>query len=228
MVLAFSAQAKRFANQFIEFELPSGWKCVLEGQEWVCQNTNKERKKEAIIIMAAKIRGPQDSLEQYQAYLKQSKTFTLPGGKTQVSEPKYTKISTIKDQRWIDALHLASEVPGFYTRYLATTKEDLGVAITFSVGKDFYEAYQPIFDRVIKTLKVFRQKQAQLADTQLKRSEEDLIAGNTTYIPDDEVLDIGNNQKRKRRKSSGSSDLMLYGLLLAAAVGYFVYKKRKG
>ena len=81
------------------------------------------------------------------SYLKQRKTFTLPGGRTQVSEPKTAKMNNVNNHRWVDSLHLASEVPGFYTRYLATVKEDLGVAVTFSVAKDFYASYQPVFDK---------------------------------------------------------------------------------
>ena len=79
--------AKRFTNQYAEFELPPGWDCVLEGTEWVCQSENEERKKEAIIILAAKIRGEQDSLDEYMSYLKKTKAFSLPGGKKQISEP---------------------------------------------------------------------------------------------------------------------------------------------
>ena len=71
--------AKTFTSQFAEFELPNGWECALEGSEWVCQSDNKDRKKEAIIILAAKYRGANDSLDIYQAYLKAPKTFSLPG-----------------------------------------------------------------------------------------------------------------------------------------------------
>ena len=35
-----SAWATRWANQFVEFELPAQWECSLEGAEWVCQNTD--------------------------------------------------------------------------------------------------------------------------------------------------------------------------------------------
>ena len=53
-------EAKKFAIKYCEFEPPPGWECVLEGLEWVCQSSSKERKKEAIIILAAKLRGSQD------------------------------------------------------------------------------------------------------------------------------------------------------------------------
>ncbi len=46
--------AAKFANQFAEFELPPQWQCSLEGAEWVCQSTNEAKKRDAIIVLAAK------------------------------------------------------------------------------------------------------------------------------------------------------------------------------
>ncbi|MAE58520.1 MAG: hypothetical protein CME69_06540 [Halobacteriovorax sp.] len=157
LLISTMAYSKSFTSEFLEFQLPRGWECQLEGSEWVCQSSVDQKKKEAIIILAAKKRGPQDELDKYEAYLKKSKSFALPGGKTQVSEVVYVKQKVIKtqDHRWVDAEHLASEVPGFYTRYLATVKGNLGVAITFSVAKDVRAEYRELFDSVVETLKVF-------------------------------------------------------------------------
>src|SRR4051794_37850833 len=63
-----NAHASKFANQFIEFELPPQWQCNLEGSEWVCQSTDEAKKRDAIIILAAKLKSDQDSLDQYEAY----------------------------------------------------------------------------------------------------------------------------------------------------------------
>src|SRR6478752_10447979 len=81
--------AGKFANQFTEFELPPQWQCNLEGAEWVCQSTNEAKKKDAIIVLAAKLKGDQDSLDQYLTYLKAAKTFTSVSGKPVKSEAKY-------------------------------------------------------------------------------------------------------------------------------------------
>jgi len=227
-VLLFSmgAQAKRFTNQYTEFELPNGWQCAIEGSEWVCQSENKDRRKEAIIILAAKIRGPQDNLAQYQAYLKKGKTYQLPGGKMQRSEPKYTKSKPINNQQWVDALHLASEVPGFYTRYLATVKEDLGVAVTFSVTKDLYNAYQGVFDNVVASLRVFRQKKQKLALSNRKDGATGSFE-DTTFVPEGENFNIGANKKKKRKSSDeGGDGVLLYAGLGIAAL--LVLKKLKG
>ncbi len=221
-----SAFSKTFSSQFSEFELPNGWDCALEGSEWVCQSDNKDRKKEAIIILAAKYRGEQDSLDQYQAYLKAAKSFTLPGGKTQISEAKSVTVREINGQKWVDALHLASEVPGFYTRYLATVKDSLGIAVTFSVAKDHYDSYQDIFEKIIATLKVFDQKAASGDNWKAKGAEGDLI-GDGTYIPDQGTqADIG-MQKKATSKSGNDNTETIIGLLLAAAVVFILVKMKK-
>lgn len=225
LLLSQSIFAKTFTSQFCEFELPNGWECVLEGSEWVCQSDNKDRKKEAIIILAAKYRGEQDSLDQYQAYLKQPKSFTLPGGKTQISEAKSVAVKEVNGQRWIDALHLASEVPGFYTRYLATVKDNLGIAITFSVGKDFYDAYQEIFDKVIATIRVFDQKNSGQGSWVKKKEEGDLI-GETAVIPEaNPNLDIAQKKKANTGGGLGETESMI--LIGAAVVGLLIYLKKK-
>lgn len=218
--------AKQFSTQFMEFQLPNGWDCALEGSEWVCQSDNKDRKREAIIILAAKSRNENDTLEQYQAHLKAPKSFQLPGGKTQISEPKSVKITDVNNQKWVDSLHLASEVPGFYTRYLATVKDTLGVAITFSVGKDYYDAYKDIFDKIVATLKVFDQKAGQGANWKPKNKEENLLSDGT-YIPN-----MGGNQdisvqKKKEAGGAGGDDTMLYILLAVAVVAFILFKLKK-
>ena len=222
-----SSYAKRFSSKYCEFELPPGWECALEGTEYVCQSENADRKKESIIILAAKIRGEQDSLDEYMAYLKKPKEYSLPGGKKQISEAKSTKLSRINDQQWVDALHLASEVPGFYTRYVATVKEDLGVAVTFSVGKDQYASYLPIMEKLISTLRVFRQKKAELADLRTGKSEDANFA-DTTFNPNS-AMDLAANKTKARGNDGGedNSTLMLLVLGLAAAVGFIIMKGKK-
>ena len=232
-IFSLSAFGKTFSNQYIQFELPNGWQCSIEGSEWVCQSENKDRRKEAIIILAAKIRGPQDSLSAYQAYLKKGKTYQLPGGKMQRSEPKYTKLKPINSHQWADALHLASEVPVFYTRYLATVKEDLGVAVTFSVTKDMYNTYQGIFDKVVATLRVFRQKKQNISDIRLANKAKDKGFDDAVFAGGDDLVGIGAGKKKRKKSGGGSSDLVLYGaigavLLLVALKMKGGKKKKKG
>ena len=230
LFFSMSAHAKKFASQYCEFELPPNWECGLEGTEWVCQSLNKDRQKEAIIILAAKIRGEDDSLDSYLAYLKKTKTFKLPGGKTQVSEPKYSEVKTINAHQWVDSLHLASEVPGFYTRYLATVKEDLGVAVTLSVSKDHYTDYQTMFDNIVATLRVFRKKDFNTDKFALKKKEENLLE-DTTFIPDSNQKFGIENQQKKKTGGGGAGDNMIFiilGAAVAGLVGFKALSKKKG
>lgn len=222
-----SSYAKRFSSRFCEFELPPGWDCALEGSEYVCQSENADRKKESIIILAAKMRGEQDNLDEYMAYLKKSKEYALPGGKKQVSEPKSTKLTRINDHQWVDALHLASEVPGFYTRYLATVKEDLGVAVTFSVSKDLYTQYQPVMDKLVSTLRVFRQKKTELADLRTGKSEDPNFA-DTTFNPNSAMdLQANRTQKRAEGGEEDNSNLLLIGLVVVVGLVLAISQKKK-
>ncbi len=226
LLIASEAFAKRFASKYCEFELPPQWECALEGSEYVCQSENADRKKEAIIILAAKIRGEQDSIDEYMAYLKKSKEYNLPGGKKQISEPKNTKLSTISSHQWVDALHLASEVPGFYTRYLATVKEDLGVAVTFSVTKDLYQSYLPIIDKLVSTLRVFRQKKEGMANIRSGTAEDPNYA-NSDFIPS-AAQDLQSNRTQKRAEDSGDDDMMLViAVVVVGAVVALIMKGRK-
>lgn len=227
MTLSTSSFAKRFSSKYCEFELPAGWDCALEGSEYVCQSENADRKKESIIILAAKIRGEQDNLDEYMAYLKKTKEYNLPGGKKQISEAKNTKLSRINEQQWVDALHLASEVPGFYTRYLATVKEDLGVAVTFSVTKDLYATYQPIIDKLVSTLRVFRQKKTDLGNLRSGKSEDPSFA-DATFNPNTQ-LDMGGGKTKKRAAEGGDDNdmMMIIAVIVVGAVIMLILKGRK-
>ena len=229
LLLSSSAFSKRFTNGFIEFELPPKWQCVLEGSEWVCQSESADRKKEAIIILAAKQRGPQDELAEYTKYLKSSKTYSLPGAKTQVSEPKSVDTQRINGIPWVDALHLASEVPGFYTRYLATVKADIGVAVTFSVTKSLYNAYKDTFDAVIRSMRIFRQTKIDTGAIARRRGKQgENLEGVELYDPyADQAGIAGVAVEKKKGDSGGGEDLILF-LIIGAVAGFVVLKKLKG
>ncbi|MDH4466679.1 MAG: hypothetical protein QE271_01365 [Bacteriovoracaceae bacterium] len=224
--------AKRFSNQYLEFDLPPSWDCVLEGSEWVCQSGNDNRKKEAIVIFAAKKRGSRDTLDEYQSFLKKQKTFNLPGGKVQNSDAKYSKMVEINGQRWVDALHLASEIPGFYTRYLASVKEDLGVVVTFSVSQDMYNLYQPVFEKMIKSIRVFRQGTGNLPAAKIAgaggRGGEEGLEG-SVVVNEDDVINIKKPKKESgsSKKVSSSDDNFLLILGGVVVVLFFLAKRRK-
>lgn len=151
-----SASAKTFFNSYVSFELPERWECDLRDTEFVCRNSNDPKsKREAVIILTAKEVGPQDNLTDYQAHLTGARM--LPSRTSAVPQPsKVLRVDQkkIADQVWIDGFHLASEVPNYYTRYLATTKDKIGILVTFSAHTTVYANYVNEFLRSIESLRV--------------------------------------------------------------------------
>ena len=221
----------KFANQFTEFELPPQWQCNLEGAEWVCQSTNDAKKKDAIIVLAAKIKGDQDSLDQYLAYLKAAKTYTSIQGKSVKSEAKYAKNVNLNGQGWVDALHLESEIPGFYTRYLATVKQDIGILVTYSINKAKYQQYLDEFENMVKTLKVFRKtgglNAAPQASNLFQNVQIPSTVGSDTIFPGGNIQGgsdtVANNTDKK-------GDKLPIPLILGviAVIAFIIWKRKRG
>ena len=229
-LLSPPAYAVKFANQFTEFELPPQWQCTLEGAEWVCQSSNEAKKKEAIIVLAAKVKGDQDSLDQYLTYLKAAKVFNNIQGKPMKSEAKYAKSVNLNGQAWVDSLHLESEVPGFYTRYLATVKQDIGVLITYSINKSKYQYYLGDFENMVKTLQVFRKaggiNVAPSTSNLFQNAQIPTQIAAETIFPGPNIQGAADSAPAPAPQKNSSSNLMIVGII--GAVGFFLWKKRQG
>jgi hypothetical protein len=147
-------EAKVFRNAYVSFELPDTWKCNLEHTEWVCRSESSKESKEAIIILTAKEVGPTDSFSAYTQHLGSPQPTQGKGGSAMsrvVYPPKQVKIN---DHIWIDGLHMASEVPNYFTRYLTTIKDRIAVLVTLSAHKNFYTKYSQDFFKSVMSLRV--------------------------------------------------------------------------
>ena len=225
LTFAPDASAKTFSNQFVEFQLPAKWECQLDGTEWVCQSIDEEKKRDAIIVLAAKIRKPgMDELEAYREHLKKKQVYQSLSGESVESTPRYVKDQEVSSQTWVDALHLQSEIPDFYTRYLATVVQDLGVLVTFSVRKDKYAEYAPDIDAMVKSLKAFR-----------KPGDVNMVAGGSgePINPDNYVFQDQNEKKStnlakpRGGMSEETATMISLGFLLAIAGAYIIWRRRK-
>lgn len=224
VLFPYHAEAKIFANQFIEFELPEKWSCQLDGTEWVCQSEDEQKKRDAIIVLAAKIKKVgMDELPVYKAHLEKPQQYQSLSGETITSEAKYTKEIDIKGKPWIDSLHLQSEIPDFYTRYLATVEADLGILVTFSVRKDKYEEYGPDIDNMVKSLRAFRKP----GDVNAGGAGGDGIIAN----PEEPIFNSGvdgEGKKPKKGSDAGGAEALLFIILIAAGAGaFFIWKKKQ-
>ncbi len=232
LFFSHNAAAVKFSNQFTEFELPPRWQCHLEGAEWVCQSEDETKMRDAIVVLAAKLKGDKDSLDQYQAYLDKEKEFTAPNGKKVKSSPRYTKSIQINQHPWMDSLHLESEVPGFYTRYLATAKQDIAVLITYSINKTKYQDYLPQFDEMVKSIKVFRKAGSGIN----QMAGGTLFDANTAAIGNSGLFSAGSlpttntkaEEEKKPKQTQGGGDMLLYLIAGGLGLGFIIWKKKRG
>ena len=228
------SQAKTFRNAYVSFELPDAWNCKLEHTDWVCRSEIEKQSREAIIILTAKEVGPTDSLEQYMNHLAQAQPTAYKGAGSSVSRVIYKpKKVQVNDQTWVDGLHLGSEVPNYFTRYLATVKDRIAILVTLSAQKDFYTQYSPQFFKAVESLRV-------IATANINRNEVGPAGGGSAGVLGNASLpgliegggEVGAGQMEAAPTSGGGGSSMLpmlfigLAVLLAGAAGYIYYKSR--
>lgn len=228
LVTAFSAtsHAKLFSNSYVSFELPPRWDCQSEATEWICRSDLKSDAQTAIIILTAKEVGPTDSLPQYETYLKSIKSIPGPGGKPIPSQVKGVKIRKINDHDWVDGLHLGSEISTYYTRYLATTKQNIAVLVTFSAHKKVYTKFSNDFFKAILSLRVNAPSKVGSGAAPLRPGSETLGAPIGGAFPGDMLVDEG-LQYPDEQGASGIKE-KIFGIgLIAIAIGLYLFLKKK-
>jgi len=230
LIFCFHAEAKRFTNAYVSFELPPNWNCKLEGSEWVCESEFSSRTKEALIILTAKEVGPADNLGAYKAHLQIPRDLPGKGGVPVKSQMIHTKERLLGNHMWIDSMHLGSEVGPYFTRYLGTIKDRIAILITFSAHKEHYTKYSGDFIRAVDSMRVIATRDSfgnrNLTPSPGAGSE---VIGPATgqslpTIMDDSGLPDPNSAPGSKRKK------YLNGILLAivlGALGWFFYMRAR-
>ncbi len=225
------ASAKVFRNAYVSFELPDTWKCTLEHTEWVCRSEKQKESREAIIILTAKEVGPVDSFEQYSKYLNSPHPVAAKPTAGILSKVMYpSKQYKINDHMWIDGLHMSSEVPNFFTRYLTTIKEKIAVLVTFSAHKSVYTKYSQDFFKAVQSLRVVATNNL-LASPDvgpIRPGSETLGAPINAAVPAD--METSEEVESDGLFGSGNKTqtlFLLIGILLIGAGAYVVLKTKK-
>lgn len=221
--LASATFAKPFKTPFIGLQLPPNWDCKQEELDWVCQPDNLAERAEAIVVIVTKaVNDVDDSFDKYEQILNQSRPMRDLLGNSYQSKVSYVRKRDIKGQTWVDALHFGSEIPGFYTRYVASIKEKVAGLVTYSVAESVYPKYSPILEQMIDSLDIYFDPQV-YAEA-MRSSPGSLLArgkGGSRLAP-------GLEGVAATKTDSGLGATEIVGLLVVVgAVGYFVWKKRK-
>ncbi len=235
LFFTFNIQAKLFSNTYISFKLPANWTCIQEGFEYVCANRFNKQKKEALIILTAKQKGPQDSLKTYESFLKNPRRMKNYKFTPYTSKIKVVKKRKISGLDWIDGIHLGSEVKTYYTRYTATIYNSLGILVTFSAHKDHYSKYSNDFIKAIQSLKVIASPElSSLTSNAVKGAKRDLFdTGISDLLPEGISGDLDASDLNNDNNSGGIFSLLgskgIIGilLLLLTGLGVFIYTRSK-
>ena len=235
-LLVQPVQARDFQTSYIGFQLPPQWDCQLRKTAWVCRHkistpcrknpkkkacqTQIRKSKEAVIIFSAKEVSDVDRVQTYFENLKNPRKFKRDTSTTSQSQVIHIKNVQIQKHKWVDGMHLGSEIPHYYTRYLTTIKGNIAILVTFSAHKRFYTKYSNQFFSGIKSLKI---KASEVA----KVKKEEL--GNKTLsfpmdIPDELVSQESNTQQAQEQDPSS---LFFILSLITAALGVFIWTRKK-
>ncbi len=227
-----TSMAKVWRNSYLSFEVPDAWKCVLENTEWICRASTDKESKEAIIVLTAKEVGPMDTYDAYTGHLSLPQATSYKGATGVTSKVVYPpKKVQINEQPWIDGLHMASEVPNYYTRYLATIKDNrIAILFTCSAYKDYYSKYSQDFFKAVQSLRVIATKDLlNQQNSGVRPSTEQLGSAIGQAMPGD--LLAGENAEQGNNGSGGSGNtknlFLLLAIVLAALGAYIFLKSRK-
>lgn len=216
-IAAFSAQAERFHNAYVSFELPANWKCVREHTETVCTSSFDKQSKEAIIILTAKEVGPTDTFPAYEIHLKAPRSIPGPDGKSQTSKVLHVRERNISNHKWLDGMHLGSEVTSYYTRYLATIKDRIAILVTFSAHKAHYTKYSKDFIKAVDSLRVVADKNllSDRPNLQVRGANETIGAPIGQILPQHAIEEL----PPETSGGLGKNASLLLGLLLILIAG---------
>lgn len=223
LVFALQAEAKVFQNSYVAFEVPDDWTCLQEGVAWTCTPQNAAQSKEAVIVLAAKVAGPEDNVNNFLNFLKQPKKITTRVGTPIPSKVMYAQQRALAGNVWVQAQHFGSEIQEYYTLYLATVKEQLAILVSFSAERNHYQKYNPVFDRAIKTLKITATQQLLFHRRAGEANGQDSIGiqAQTPLNPDDLL------PPPEKKPATGNLAVWLGLAALLLGVGY-VMATRKG
>jgi hypothetical protein len=225
VLAAPAAFAKKFRTDFISLDLPPGWDCVKEEIDWVCQPENLAQRSEALVVVVAKSANEvDDTFEKYQAVLSEPREMRDLAGNVYKSEVKFVRFRDIKDHKWVDSLTFGSEIPGFYSRYLASIKGKVAGLVTYSIAESVYAKWAPILDKMLESLEIFYDpkafNEAMDSGPSSLLGQRPLTSGRFDPTPED-------NSSEKTAGGDFDLNMIIGVILIAGIVGFYIWKKRK-
>lgn len=132
----------------VSLNLPSGWRCQNQDQNYICLDESPYSTKNAAIVISFKNRSPEDAIPVYRDQLTRPRNL-YQGDLAIPSQPKGVTEKQINNVLWVEGIHLGSEVPDYYTHYYATVAGQHALLISVSIEKS---AYQDLLSTVVQPI----------------------------------------------------------------------------
>jgi hypothetical protein len=154
-ILLYASMAMATPQNFgpITINIPDGWSCKPDDHNYVCLE-QKEGPESTAVVVSYKDKGPDDKLDIYKSQLGQPRVLK-DGEVNQLSEVREVREIELNGIKWIEGIHLGSEITDYYTHYFVTTVDPYAVLISISVHKSAYPAdfakLKPMIDSFVVT-----------------------------------------------------------------------------
>ncbi len=222
--------AHALKTAYVSFDHPEGWRCELSQGVWICQSTLEGERRESVVLSIATMATEWDTVDNYLEYLKKPRTITDDQGKPLESKVTYARKRDINGVTWIDSLQVNSELPGFWSRYVATVHNKLAILITYVVSQEQYQRLAPQFERMVGSLRPNAEFDLNIASKQgemplpgaakLGPSQTDILRERLRPATKPVVTEESESE-------GGSSFGTIVLLLLAGGAVYWVLRRRK-
>lgn len=227
-----NVDARTFKNAYISFEMLDSWKCKLEQTEFVCRSEDPQEAKEAVIIFTAKEKGPTDSFPIYFEHLNKPITAPAKNGASLTSTITMAPREVlINDQKWLDSLHVNSEVQNYYTRYLPTIKDQIAVLITFTAHNSKYQKHATHFAETVKSLRVIAARDLTASSSGSGvggAGGTGVFGGVSGAIDPNQLLSEDSGSGEDGKKSIFKNEMVIgFLVLILALIGYVILKASK-
>jgi len=147
-------------------------------------------------------------------------------GNTYMTDIKYTKKKLIRNWWWMDSLQMGSEVPGFVSRYVVSIKEQIAAMISYHVAESVFPKWADTLDKMIESTELRFDPKA--FDEIMRNRNSNILANKGGLLGRRSPGSVQENAKTPTGTSSELIQTISIVALIVAAIGYIIYRKRKG
>jgi hypothetical protein len=232
LALAFSCVPSfGLKTAYVSFDHPDGWRCELSQGVWICQSTLEAERRDSVVLSIATMATEWDSVDNYLEYLKKTRTISDDQGKPIESKVTYARKRDINGVVWVDSLQVNSELPGFWSRYVATVHNKLAILITYVVSESQYQRLAPQFERMVASLRPNSEFDLNIASKQgeMQLPGATKLGPLQTDILRERLKPAAAKSEPEDEETEEGSGLALFGSLLAlgGVAAWVVWRRRK-